>query len=134
MRELRIHFTIDQQAKQELEHEVNDYLELAHIKGICLNIDKFEFKAAEIFYYKNDENLTYTVKAKMEGQYDDSIYVIFEGGKLARINFFTWYYDSENVMVTFEGGKKPFETGREMTVTKEGNKALMYKMSKVEEI
>ena len=134
MRDLKLHFTIDQQAKRKLEQEVNDYLELAHIKGICLNIDKFEFETAEIIDHKDDNNLTYTLKAKRERQYDDSIYVFFEDGKLAKINFFTWYYDPENVMATFEGGKKPFETGREMSVTKEGINAHMYKMSKVEEI
>ena len=37
-------------------------------------------------------------------------------------------------MVTFSGGKMAFETGREMSVTEDGVKAYMYKLSCVEEI
>ena len=124
---------IDQRSTQKLENIVNKFLELAHTKGICLNIDKFEFKAAKI--NNKDGDITYVMKAKEEGQYDDTISVLFKDGELVNINFFTWFYDPENVMVTFSGGMKTFETGKEMIVTEDGIiRSFMYKLSRVEEI
>lgn len=133
MRKLKINFIVDEQATRELECEVNDYLDIAHVKGICLNIKKFEFNSADKLTH-SDKGITYSVKAQRKGEYDESINVFFENGELVRINFHTWYYDPENIMVTFSGGKMAFETGREMSVTEEGVKAYMYKMSCVEEI
>ena len=36
--------------------------------------------------------------------------------------------------MTFSGGMKAFETGKEMTVTVKGIKCFMYKLSRIKEI
>ena len=133
MEKLNINFTIDHDATRKLEGEINYYLGIAQTKGICLNINNFKVQAAEI--NNKDGDITYVMKAKEDGQYDDTIYVFFKDGELVKINFFTWYYDPENVMMTFSGGMKAFETGKEMSVTAEdGIKSFMYKLSRIEEI